>query len=337
MYRGVADWERMTTPSDDGSPAGAAPFLPPARPVAPNVQSPTDRPLEPDADGPDVPTSPAEVPFLPSSRPPEPAPPVVAAPTFDAKAMVESQKHVNANPAYGALPAGTQESRAAARQLRQNANRKRRRGKLLARVVALLVLAGLGVGAYFAYRAIQDDPPPADGSRDSDEPNAGDTARDDGGEGGALTPVGEQEQVIEVLDDLNSGARPSAGGLLDAVDDARDAVGQAEPPVATLTSLTVADVFTPAVLDHTDVLDAVDGHERFVVRTADLVAINPSAHTTLVEQLLSFTQVAADDPRLEIAPVVLPGDIGIAIQRDDDLIVAIVAVATDPTIRSVGP
>jgi hypothetical protein len=139
------------------------------------------------------------------------------------------------------------------------------------------------------------------------------------------------------MGDLNSGARPSAGGLLDAVDQARDVVGQTEPPVAATPGLLVADVFTPAVLDHTDVLDPAEGHERFVVRTADLIAINPSAHTALVDRLLALPQVAEGDAQLAIAPVVPPGDIAIAIQRDGDAITRIVAVAADPTISAVGP
>lgn len=280
-------------------------------------------------------TPPGDAPFLPPARPLEPAPSPAAEPAFDAKALVESQKHVNTNPAYGAMPTGTEESRAAARKLREQANRKRRRGKVLARIVALIVVAGLAVGGYFAYQAIQDDPPPVDGQA-TDEDEA-DGQGESNGEGGALTPVGEQELVIEALDDLSSGARPSAGGLLDAVDDARDVVGQAEPPVAAPTRLVVDDLFTPAVLDHTDVLDPADGYERFVVRTADLTAMNPSAHDALVERLLALPQVADGDAQLEAAPVVLPGDIGIAIRRDGDSITAIVAVATDPVIRTVGP
>lgn len=326
----------MTTPStSDGPPAAQggpreeAPFLPPARPRA-AAHAPTLEPvdLRPPAET-------VDTPFLPPAVRPEPSPSAPSTDTsFDAKAMVESQKHFTANPAYGPLPTGTDEGRAAARKLREEANRKRRRGKIALRIVGVLVLAGVAVGAYFVYQALQDDPPPVI------EPNPeadADAGVEPAGDGGALTPLGEQEQVIVALDDLNSGARPGAGALLDAVDDARDVVGQAEPPVAAPATLMVADVFTPAVLDHTDVLDPADGHERFVVRTGELTAINPSAHTALVERLLALPQVDDGDAQLAVAPVVLPGDIGIAIQRDGDQITRIVALATDPTIRTVGP
>lgn len=338
----------MTTPSAPdgrGDPAGEssgdAPFLPPARPVtspasgpatepAPNPPPPGSAPPEPTPTEPEpAPESVAtETPFLPSATPPAPAAPAAES-TFDAKAMVEAQKHFEANPAYGPLPAGSEEGRAAARKLREAANRKKRRARVVARLVGLLVLAGLAVGGYFAYQAFQDE--------QEDDPLDEQEIDPAAGEDGALTPLGEQEQVLEALDDVNSGARPSAGGLLDAVDEARDAVGQAEPPTATPDSLLVADVFTPAVLDHTDVLENADGHERFVVRTEDLVAINPSAHEALVERLLALPQVAGDDPQLAVAPVVLPGDIAVAIQRDGDRITRIVAVAAEPEIHAVGP
>lgn len=324
----------MTMPSpSDGSPrveghvGGDAPFLPPARAATPAVTMSVEPAML------TVPALSADAPVLPSSRPPEP-PAAPTAPVFDAKAMVESQKHFNANPAYGAMPAGSEESRAAARQLREQANRKRRRGKAAGRIVGVLVLAGLAVGAYFAYRAIQDDPPPADGTGDPADADVTDAVD---GEGGALTPLGEQVQVIDALDDVNSGATPSAGALLDAVDDAREVVGQSEPPVAGAGTVLVADVLTPAVLDHTDVLDPTGGWERFVVRTADLTAVDPAAHTALVERLAAMPQVADGDAQLAEAPVVLPGDIGIAIQREGDTITRLVAVAADPTIRAVGP
>jgi hypothetical protein len=322
----------------DGGPGEGVPFLPPARPAVPPPQQAEAVLLAAVSAPGETPTLPT-VPDLPTLRAPEPASPApasMAAPVFDARAMVESQKHYNVNPTYGPLPAGTDESRAAARRLREQANRKRRRNKIAGRVLAGLVVVAVAVGLYFAYQAIQDDPTPVDG-QPADAGSDADARAAGSGDVGALTPLGEQEQVVEVLGDLNSGASPSAGGLLDAVDQARDVVGQAQPPVAAPNALMVADVFTPAVLDHTDVLDPADGYERFAVRTADLAAANPSAHVALVERLFAMPQVADGDPQLAAAPVVIPGDIAIAIQRDDDVITSIVAVAADPVIRAVGP
>jgi hypothetical protein len=130
----------MTTPSPtdgvsrpDGEAGGDAPFLPPARPVVPAPA----HPIEPEHVA--APTATADAPFLPNARPPEPVAPPAApsALAFDAKAMVESQKHYNVNPAYGPMPTGTEESRAAARKLREDANRKRRRGKVARRVAGV--------------------------------------------------------------------------------------------------------------------------------------------------------------------------------------------------------
>lgn len=301
----------MATPfADDGAPAGApggdAPFLPPARPAVPVLPS--------------APPTVGMAPAAPS--PPTGSAPPAGAPAFDAAAMVESQRHHNPNPAYGSMPAGTDESRAAARKLREDANRKRRRGKATGRIVLVLLLAGLAAGGYLAYQAIQDDPPPL-------------TAPTAGGDAGALTPLGEQQLVIDALDDLTSGAAPSAGGLLGAVEQARDVVGQSAPPVAP--TLAFADVFTATVLEHTTQLDPVDGWDRLVVRGADLAAADPAAHAALVERLTSLPVAAEADSRLTAAPVVLPGDIGLAIVRDGDRIVTIAVVATDPPLRAIGP
>lgn len=301
----------MATPlADDGAPAGApggdAPFLPPARPA--------------------VPVLPAAPP-IPTVPPTAPTAPPAAAPVFDAAALVESQRRHNPNPAYGSMPAGTDESRAAARKLREDANRKRRRGKATGRIVVVLLLAGLAAGGYLAYQAIQDDPPPLTPPADG--------AAGTGGGSGALTPVGEQQQVIDALDDLTSGAAPSAGGLLGAVEQARDVVGQSAPPVAP--TLAFADVFTTTVLEHTTQLDPADGWERLVVRGPDLAAADPAAHAALVERLVSLPVAAEGDSRLTAAPVVLPGDIGLAIVRDGERIVTIAVVATDPPLRAIGP
>lgn len=338
----------------NGSP-GDAPFLPPSAPPSGAVPPPPDAPIVPEPALPGAPVLPASVrsvaepaprpadpvlpsagaaPFLPSATPPAPAP--ATEPTFDAKAMVESQKHYNANPAYGQMPTGTDESRAAARKLREDANRKRRRSRTVGWVFGLVLLGVVAVAGYLAYQAFQDE--------QSDQREAlEESATGDDVPSGALTPLGEQQQVIEALDDVNSGVTPSAGALLDAVDDARAVVDDvngadsAAPPVPAAATILVDQVFTPAVLDHTEILDAVDGYERFYVTGPDLAVVNPGAWQALIDRLLGMEQVAEGDPRLAVLPPVLPEDVVIAIRRDGDQITEIVAVASDPVIRSVGP
>lgn len=213
----------MTTPNDrDGTDRSDAPYLPAARPVmtgpAPSPASPPTSPPSPTV--PDAPSAP-DAPYVPAPTPAAPAPSEPA--PFDAKAMVESQKRINANPAYGALPTGTEASRDAAQKLRDQAQRKRRRNRLLGRAVAVLLLGGAAAAGWFGYQAYQDQQ-----DRDAAERSA---ATDD--EAGsvdaavaALSPLGEQQEIVEALESLNDTAQASAGGLIGAVEDARELVGE---------------------------------------------------------------------------------------------------------------
>jgi hypothetical protein len=133
------------TPSD-------APFLPTDTPPPP----PATR--SPNLHDP-VPVASDATPFLPEPPRPEPVP-VAEAPQFDAKAMVESQRTVTATPAYGQLPTGTDEGRAAAKRLREEANRKRKRRQVKVRLAVLALLLGVAVGGYVVHQQLQDDPPP---------------------------------------------------------------------------------------------------------------------------------------------------------------------------------
>jgi hypothetical protein len=71
--------------------------------------------------------------------------------------MVQAQKRINTNPSYGLLPAGDDESRAAAEALRELARKKRRRTKALRWGVATALVGGLGVAGWFAYPEYQKD------------------------------------------------------------------------------------------------------------------------------------------------------------------------------------
>ena len=138
-------------PKDDSGPA-SAPFLPPPT-SPPSITAPPVVERMPD------PTDEFDVPFLPAVTRIEPdvQPP---SPSFDAKAMVESQKRFNANPSYGAMPTGTAEGRAAAEALRNQARQKRHRQKTSGRITIAVLMCGLAVGAWFAYRAYQSDQDP---------------------------------------------------------------------------------------------------------------------------------------------------------------------------------
>jgi hypothetical protein len=186
-----------SSPDADGAGSSEAPFLPPppvaGRPVGASPgHDPAVPPALPDPEVPVLPEAPA-LPALPASPDapfvPPPTPATTDGPepsTFDAKAMVESQKHYQVNPAYGALPTATEEGREAAQRLREEAQRRRRRDRMLGRAVVLILLGGFAVVGWFAYRA----------SRDPDA---------------AADPDG-------------AGSR-AAGGLAAAIDDARDLIG----------------------------------------------------------------------------------------------------------------
>jgi hypothetical protein len=210
----------MTTPLE---PLGDAPFLPPTHSAAP--------PLPPQ---PQLPNGDGFVPYLPPIRRPEP---VAEQPiAFDARAMVEATKRRVESPVYGHMPSGTEEGRAAVEAARAAMKRKRARNRLIGRAVVLIMLGGIGAAGWFGYRAYQDD---------QDRQAAERAAKS---ESGALTPVGQQDQVINLLDDLNSGnATPSAGGLLGAVDDAREVVAQNTLPTAVV-GRNVDWTFPPAIL-----------------------------------------------------------------------------------------
>lgn len=228
------DGPRLPPAAGTGTaPPGAhdpsAPFLPSSTPAAPAPPDSVNGGGDP-------------APFLPAAAPVAPAPaaqPVV----FDAKAMVDSQKRVNPNPAYGPLPKGSNEGREAARQLREQANRKRRRSRAVSRIVGVVVLAGVAAGAYVGYRVYQesqddDDVAVDDGDAgtdtDGDTPAEGGPAGDDAATdddapapraGAGLTPLGVIAEQLEAQETLNDAAPGGiVGAMVDAMDDARSVV-----------------------------------------------------------------------------------------------------------------
>jgi hypothetical protein len=165
----MADSPHTDGESEGRSAAFSPPSLPPPNAPQPIALPPVEQPPNPAA----APDSP----FLPAAKridPVEQEPP----PAFDAKAMVESQKRVNENPTYGALPTGTEEGRARAEALRTQARRKRHRQKIIGRIAIAVLLCGLAVGAWFAYHEYQSDQDRL-GATNDPAPAAGEPIRND--------------------------------------------------------------------------------------------------------------------------------------------------------------
>ena len=303
----------------------AAPYLPPSTPPQPAPRAAAE-----------------DAPYLPAATPPVPTP--APEPEFDAAAMVASQKHFNANPTYGEMPSGSAAGRDAARLLREQANRRRRRARVLGRLVMLLVLVGLGVGGYFVYQLVRD----AQDDGTVEETEAGDdaaTAEDataDSDTPAALTPLGEQAEVIAGQEILNDAARPGGSGLLDAIDDARDVVGDvnsdvaadpaapADGPTAAVEPIVEGDVL-PLVLESvSEQLPTEDGFERYVIDATAFESANVGAYGRFVA--VAAAQPRTDSPAFALLPELGPTEIGLAVQRVDGELSRVVIVTADRSL-----
>jgi hypothetical protein len=315
-----------------GADTDGVPTLPPSLP-----------PSQPPQPAENLDTTDLDAPVLPAARPIAPAAPVAPV-KFDAKGMVESQKHAVQNPAYGGLPKATPESIAAAKALRAKAQRKRRRNKAVSWVVVLVMLGGIGAAGWFAYQAYQDDQDQLDADRDA--------AQADGSSGapGALTPLGNQQAVIDALDDVNSaGAAPSAGGLVGAVGDAQAAVDdingtpsvdeQPVPaePVPVPAVLVLDDLLPEPVVRLGTRLDDQDGYERYVIEDRQFAADSPAGYARFLSRMQALPQLDPQSPAFTMLPAPQPGQIEVAVQRDGDQVIRAVIVSTDPDIHVAYP
>jgi hypothetical protein len=273
----------------------------------------------------------AQVPYLPPAVRPAPAP--AAPPVFDAKAMVEATRHNKVeNPAYGHMPVGTPESRAAAEQLRAKMKRKQRRNKMLGWVMAVVVLGGLAAAGYVLYTMFQDEQDAREAAQaaDSSPPLV------NGQQPGALTPLGEQTQVIGALEDLNSNATPSAGALVGAADAAQNAVDQLNgstgtAPASPTTAL--SDVLPPGIVAVATELQPLDGFTRYLVIVDDAARAQPLATPGWLDRLKALPQAAPDSAGFSELPAVDSGEIAIAVQSSGDQVTRLVVLSTDPEIR----
>ena len=205
----------------------------------------------------------------------------------------------------------------------------------------LILLVGMAAAGFFGFRAFQDDQ-----GKDATEPDTTAAVDDDTDDPAALTPVGEQAEAVAALDELNSGATASAGGLLGAVDDARDVMGQtdngattadgtaddATPAAPAGAGLTIADVLPDVVVAQGERLPDLSGRETYVISAPTFSQTDAAAFGRFVEVLSSQPQidptsdVFADYPELE------PGAILISVDRDGDTLRRVIVVAADSGI-----
>lgn len=94
----------------------------------------------------------------------------------------------------------------------------------------------------------------------------------------------------------------------------------------------IADLLPEAVLAHAQPLPEANGFTYYAIATADLAAADPEAHAALLAILESFPTVDPADPRLEVAPLVVPGDIAVALRREGDQVVELVVRCSEPAI-----
>ena len=322
----------MTTASDpaSGDEADAIPYLPPARPVATGALSAvTDGCAAAASHGLEATNDVAgssDAPFVPEPVPV--AAPPTAEPAFDAKAMVESQRRVTATPGYGAMPSGSETSREASAELRAKAARQRRRNKRISGFVGLVVLGGITAGAWFVYGEYRSDQTGRAVERTEASEGAGDDALVD--DDAALTPVGEQLEIIAAQDALDGTARMDVGGLGRAVDQARDVVGRTNGDadaeggtaggVSGAPPLTVDDLLPPAVVEIGERLPDLSGRETYLVVADDFATADSAAYSRFLRAMANQPQSAPGSLAAEGVPQPATGEIVISVERDGDLL-----------------
>ncbi|MAT06566.1 MAG: hypothetical protein CL424_16120, partial [Acidimicrobiaceae bacterium] len=110
----------------------------------------------------------------------------------------------------------------------------------------------VAVAGYLAYDAFRDEHAANDAATEEIEAGASGGSGAPGDEPGALTPIGEQAEVIAGMDTLDDVATGSAGALLGAVDDARAAVDDlngVQPDAAPAAPDAAAPAALPGTID----------------------------------------------------------------------------------------
>ena len=308
---------QVTTPSE--TPHGV-PFLPP------QSGSASPKAIAMALDDPHLVAD--EMPYLPPAPPPKPA--VNVPQVFDAKTLVNATKRKVENPAYGHMPTGTPEGRAAADAARARMRHKRRRNKILGWVMTIAFLALIGGVGYALYTMYQHD---QDKEHAEQAAKAAEAEAADSRSAGAATPLGEQAEIIEGLDELNSGAVASGRAATQAIDQAQQVANDANGQPEGSSSTSIVDVLPPEIAAVATELRPLDGMTRYIVVFDDAALAAPLATPGWVARLQGMPQSRAQSDGQTLLPAVGPGEIAIAFTSDGDQVTRLIVVSTDPAIH----
>jgi hypothetical protein len=267
----------------------------------------------------------AQVPYLPPSAPPKPS--IAAPPVFDAKAMVDATKRKVDNPVYGHMPAMTAENKAAVEAARAKMKRKRRRDRIVGRIMAVIVIAVLAGVGYALLRMYQHD------QKDQGSEPARVTTDEAPGDAVNLGPLGEQAEVIDAQDATNSEATASAGGLVGAIDDAEQAVGQTNANAGQSNPLPLEEVLPAEIVELATEMDPVDGFSRYLVDLNHASLREPISTPGWIFYLRDLPQAPSLSAGLTVLPEVAPGQLAIAVETSGDQVTRLVAYAPSDGIR----
>ena len=140
-------------------------------------------------------------------------------------------------------------------------------------------------------------------------------------------------QVIEVMDDLNAGATPSAGALLEAVEDARAVVGESNDSDVAVPPITFFDVIPLAASAVTEPAGTADGLDLFQIDARLFESSAPEAYAKWTARWTSATQADPTDPAFAVLPAPGSGQISIGMRVEDDVVTRLLIASNNPPIH----
>jgi hypothetical protein len=183
---------------------------------------------------------------------------------------------------------------------------------------------------YALYTLYQDD---QDERHDEQEARAAADAAEPDSAAGALTPIGEQAAVSEGLGDVNSGPVAGGGVAQQAINDAQQAVDQANGAAGASGTIAVSDVLPPEIADLATELQPMDGLTRYIVDVDHAALVEPLSTPGWLTYLLNLPQVPENDAGLSVLPAVGPGEVALAVQTEGDRVTRLVVLGVRPEIR----